>query len=193
MSAPSTQEVTVLLRAWSGGDEGALDRLVPIVYSELHRRARRYMHGERQGHTLQPTALVSEVYLRLVNCKGVDWKDRAHFFAMCARLMRRVLTDLARARGYDKRGGNVEHVTLHTSRILGKAFSPNLVDLDDALQALHAMDPRKVEVVELRFFSGLSVHETAEVLKVSDETVMRDWRLAKAWLLRELSKEPRSG
>jgi RNA polymerase sigma-70 factor, ECF subfamily len=193
MSAPSTDEITGLLRAWGGGDEEALGRLVPMVYAELHRRARHYMHGERPGHTLQTTALVNEVYLRLVNCDTVDWKDRAHFFAMCARLMRRILTDLARSRRYDKRGGKIQHVTLDIARILRSDLQPDLVELEDALQALQDIDPRKVAVVELRFFSGLSVKETAEVLKVSEETVMRDWRLAKVWLLRELSREKNDG
>ena len=188
MPALSLQDITGLLHDWSGGDDEAFARLVPQVYGELRRRARRYMDGERQNHTLQPTALVNEVYLRLVDCKDVQWNDRVHFFAVCARLMRHILTDLARARRYDKRGGKAQHVTLNTSLIFINAEQPDLADIDDALKKLHEADSRKSDVVELRFFGGLSVKETAEVLNVSQETVMRDWRLAKVWLLRELSR-----
>lgn len=189
MAAPSTHEITGLLHAWGGGDEDALARLVPLVHRELRKRARYYMDRERHNHTLQPTALVNEVYLRLVDCQHVDWQDRAHFFAMSARLMRRILTDLARSHRYDKHGGKIQHVSLNTSRILTKAEQPDLVALDRALKKLQAMDPRKSDVVEMRFFGGLSVKETAHALNVSVETVMRDWRLAKVWLLRELSQE----
>ncbi len=190
MATLSSQEITGLLRAWGAGDEEALARLIPLVYAELRRRARRYMDAERQSHTLQPTALVNEVYLRLVNCKDVDWTDRSHFFAICARLMRRTLTDLARARRYDKRGGKIQHVTLNTPLVFVNNAQPNLADIDDALKKLQALDPRKSDVVEMRFFAGLNVKETAAALRVSEETVMRDWRLAKAWLLRELSRGP---
>ncbi len=196
MPAPSPHEITGLLRVWRGGDDEALARLVPQVYAELRRSARRYMNGEREDHTLQPTALVNEVYLRLLDCRDVDWKDRNHFFAMCARLMRRILTDLARARHYEKRGGKAPHITLDTARILANAGQPelaDLADLDEALKKLHETDARKSDVVELRFFGGLSVNETAEVLNVSRETVMRDWRLAKVWLLRELSQRTSNG
>ncbi|HYR86250.1 MAG TPA: sigma-70 family RNA polymerase sigma factor [Terriglobia bacterium] len=189
MASSSTHDITGLLHDWGGGNDRALARLVPLVYAELRRRARRYMDGERPSHTLQPTALVNEVYLRLVDCQDMGWKDRAHFFAMCARLMRRILTDLARSRRYDKRGGKAQHVTLNTSLIFANAEQPDLADLDEALKRLHAMDSRKSDVVELRFFGGLSVKETAQVLQVSADTVMRDWRLAKVWLLRELSSE----
>ena len=188
MAAPSSNEITGLLHEWGGGNEEALARLVPLVYAELRRRARRYMDAERQEHTLQPTALVNEVYLRLVDCQDVAWHDRTHFFALCARLMRRILTDLARSRRYDKRGGKAQHITLNTSLIFVNAEQPDLAELDDALKKLHAMDPRKSDVVEMRFFGGLSLKETAQVLNVSVDTVMRDWRLAKAWLLRELSQ-----
>jgi RNA polymerase sigma-70 factor (ECF subfamily) len=187
--AASTQEITGLLHDWGGGNDKAFALLVPLVYGELRRRARHYMYGERPSHSLQPTALVNEVYLRLVDCKDVDWKDRAHFFAMCARLMRRILTDMARSRRYDKRGGKAQHITLNTSLIFAKAQQPDLADLDEALKRLHAMDPRKSDVVEMRFFGGLSAKETAQVLRVSVDTVMRDWRLARVWLLRELSRE----
>ena len=196
MPAPSPHEITGLLRDWRGGNDEALARLVPQVYAELRKSARRYMNGEREDHTLQPTALVNEVYLRLLDCRDVDWKDRNHFFAMCARLMRRILTDLARARHYDKRGGKARHITLDTALILadaGQQEQPDLADLDEALKKLHETDARKSDVVELRFFGGLSVKECAEALKVSQETVMRDWRLAKVWLLRELSQRTSNG
>src|SRR5262245_38240419 len=178
-------EVTELLVAWSGGDEAALDRLVPIVYAELRRTAARYMSNERTPHTLQATALVNEVYLRLVQIRRVGWRDRAHFFAMAARLMRRVLVDHARARGYQKRGGGVRTLPLDEAVTVAPEASHDVVAIDAALAALEAVDGRKSQVVELRFFGGLSVDETAAVLNVSPQTVMRDWRLAKAWLLRE--------
>jgi RNA polymerase sigma factor (TIGR02999 family) len=189
MEAPSgRREVTELLRAWGNGDEMALERLTPLVYHELRRIARRYMARERQGHTLQATALVNEAYLRLVDAKVVDWRDRAHFFAISARTMRRILVDSARARRYQKRGGAQEPISLDESLIIQGRPGADLVAVDDALNALAAMDPRRSRVVELRFFGGLTVEETAEVLEVSPETVMRDWKLAKAWLLRELSR-----
>ena len=181
--------MTGLLVAWGEGDEAALERLMPVVHQELRRLARHYMAGERQGHTLQATALVNEAYLRLIEVKKVHWQNRAHFFAMSARLMRRILVDFARSKRYQKRGGGGQKVTLDEGLLVGGDPSRDLVALDDALEALTAVDPRKGQVVEMRFFGGLTVEETAEVLKVSPETVMRDWSLAKAWLLRELRKD----
>ena len=189
----SAHEVTQLLRAWSEGDHEALDKLIPLVYEELHRAAHRYMAQERPGHTLQTTALVNEVYLRLVDIREVTWQDRAHFFAVCARLMRRVLTDFARSRGYLKRGGDSPHVALDQALLLCLEPPADLVALDDGLNALAAFDPRKSEVVELRFFGGLSVDETAEVLKVSPKTVDRDWKLARLWLLEEMNGKRQDG
>jgi RNA polymerase sigma factor (TIGR02999 family) len=193
MVLPATHEVTQLLKAWTGGDEQALEKLTPLVYRQLHQVAQRCMAGQRPDHTLQTTALVNEVYLRLVDCEQVNWQDRAHFFAVSARLMRRILIDFARSRGYQKRGAGATHIPLEEAPSVGSEPDPNLVALDDALQALAAVDERKAKVVELRFFGGLSIEETAEVLKVSVETVVRDWRLAKMWLLRELSEGNRSG
>lgn len=184
---PSSRRVTELLVAWRAGDESALERLIPLVHDELHRLARRQMRRERDGHTLQTTALVNEAYLRLVDLSGVRWQDRAHFFAMSARLMRRILVDHARSRHYLKRGGDARRLTFDEGLAVAADPRADLVALDDALQALARLDPRKSQVVELRYFGGLSVDETAEVLHVSPETVMRDWRLAKAWLLRELT------
>ena len=186
--APS-HDVSRLLARWRDGDEAALQELVPIVHEELRRLARRQMAGERPGHTLQPTALVNEAYLRLVNLKQMQWQNRAHFFGICARLMRRVLTDFARSGRYLKRGGGSIHVALDEALAISPMPGADLVALDDALNALAAIDPRKSRVVELRFFGGLSTGETAEVLKVSPETVRRDWRLARMWLLREISGE----
>jgi RNA polymerase sigma factor (TIGR02999 family) len=186
----SRQDVTGLLVAWSAGDESALGRLMPIVHGELRRLARRLMRGERGGHTLQTTALVNEAYMRLVDLSRVRWQDRAHFFAVSARLMRRILVDHARSRKYLKRGGSQQRVTLDEALIVTGERGADLVVLDDALEALAAIDKRKSQVVELRFFGGLSVEETAEALHVSAETVMRDWRFAKVWLLRELSGRP---
>jgi RNA polymerase sigma-70 factor (ECF subfamily) len=186
---PSTPEITKMLRAWTAGDQQALEKLTPLVHRELHRVARRYMAGERSGHTLQTTALVNEVYLRLVDCGQVNWHDRAHFFAVSAQLMRRILVDFARSRGYQKRGGNVPHISLDDAPPVCSEPDPNLLALDDALKALAELDRRKSRVVELRFFGGLNIEETAEILGVSAVTVMRDWRLAKIWLLRELSVE----
>ncbi len=189
---PSSQEVTEWLVAWSKGDESALNRLIPLVHEELRRLAKRYMRrerGQRPGHTLQTTALVNEAYLRLIDASQVQWQNRAHFFAISARLMRRILVDYARAHTSVKRGGEVQQVSLEEVGVYRKERAADLVALDDALDALTRIDERKSQVVELRFFSGLSLEETAEVLKVSTDTVMRDWRLAKAWLLRELSGE----
>ena len=188
MGLPSSHEVTRLLKAWSGGDEEALEKLTPLVYRQLHEIAQRYMAGERSGHILQATALLNEAYLRLVDCGKVDWQDRAHFFAVSAQLMRRILIDFARSRGYLKRGGAVPHISLEEAPSVCNEPDVNLVALDDVLKALSAIDERKSKVVELKFFGGLSVEETAEVLRVSSDTVIRDWRLAKIWLLRELSR-----
>jgi RNA polymerase sigma factor (TIGR02999 family) len=189
MESPSGDEVTALLHAWSAGDKGALDRLTAMVYQDLHRAATRYMAGERSSHTLQTTALIHEVYIRLVDVDRIEWQNRAHFLAICARMMRRILVDWARERGYKKRGAGAVHVSLDEALTLSPSKSDEMVALDDALHKLEDMDARKGQVVELRFFGGLSVDETAEALRVSAETVMRDWRLAKVWLLRELSRE----
>jgi RNA polymerase sigma factor (TIGR02999 family) len=185
----STHEVTRLLKAWSAGDKEALEKLTPLIYRQLHQVARRYMAGERTGHTLQTTALVNEVYLRLVDCAQVNWQDRAHFFAVSARLMRHILIDFARSRGYLKRGAAVPHISLDEAPPVCNEPDVNLVALDDALKALAEVDERKSKVVEMRFFGGLSVEETAEVLCISSDTVLRDWKLAKIWLFRELSRE----
>ena len=181
----SAGDISGLLRAWSGGDQSALDRLTPIVYDELHRLARRYMRHERPGHSLQTSALVNEAYLRLVDYERMEWQNRAHFFAVSAQLMRRILVDHARRHNL-KRGGGLEHVALEEAAVVG-GEGPDLVALDDAMNTLARIDPRKVQVVEMRFFGGLSLEETAEALKVSTITVKRDWRAAKAWLYRELT------
>jgi len=183
---PNTPDVTGLLLAWGTGDEEALEQLVPLVHGELRRIARRCMAGERKGHSLQATALVNEAYLRLVDVQHVNWQNRAHFLAMSARLMRRILVDYARSKGYQKRGGGAVRVTFDEGLPVVGGRDQDLVAVDDALEALAKIDERKSRVVELRFFGGLSVEETATVLKVSPETVMRDWKLAKAWLLRAL-------
>lgn len=184
MTGSSAQEISSLLKAWSGGDKHALNKLMPLVYDELHRIAHRYLRRERDDHILQTTALVHEAYLRLIDTQKVEWQDRAHFFAISANLMRRILVDFARSKGYEKRGGTMERISLNEDHFIPKDI--NLVKLDDALNALADFDPRKAKVVELRFFGGLSVKETAEILKVSPDTVRRDWRLAKVWLLCEL-------
>lgn len=184
---PPPRPVTELLLAWGRGDESAFERLMPLVHDELRRLAHREMARERPGHTLQTTALVNEAYLRLIDASRVRWQDRAHFFAMSARLMRRILVDHARARDAHKRGGDVRRVSLDDAIPLAPERGADLAALDDALQALAAVDERKSRVVELRYFGGLSVEETAEALGVSPETVMRDWKMARAWLLRELS------
>jgi RNA polymerase sigma-70 factor (ECF subfamily) len=189
---PPSGDVSDLLQAWTDGDRGVLDRLTPIVYDELHRLARRYMKGERPGHSLQTTALVNEAYMRLVDYKGIQWQNRAHFFAVAAQVMRRILVDHARRRNL-KRGGGVQHVSLEDTAIVGGDRASDLVALDDAMKELAKIDKRKMQVVEMRFFGGLSVEETAEVLKVSPVTVMRDWSTAKAWLYRELSGEKTDG
>jgi RNA polymerase sigma-70 factor, ECF subfamily len=185
-------DVSTLLRAWSEGDQSALDKLAPIVYDELRRLAGHYLSRERTGHSLQATALVNEAYLRLVDYKRMRWENRAHFFAVSAQLMRRILVDHARRHNL-KRGGGVQHIALEDTAVVGGGRPENLVVLDEAMQALARIDPRKAHVVELRFFGGLSVEETAEVLKVSPVTVMRDWNTARAWLHREMGGGTRDG
>ena len=185
----SSPHVTRLLVAWGQGDDTALDQLIPIVHTELHRIAKACMTGERPGHSLQATALVNEAYLRLVEARSVNWQNRAHFLAMSARLMRRILVDYARSKRYQKRGGGAVNVTFDESLPVAAEPGMDLVALDDALKALASMDERKSRMIELRFFGGLSVEETAMVLNVSPDTVKRDWRLAKAWLLRELGAD----
>jgi RNA polymerase sigma factor (TIGR02999 family) len=187
MAATSPHQVSKLLLAWSEGEEGALEQLVPLVYEELHRLAKRYMRKERSGHTLQTSALVNEAYLRLVGTKEVRWQNRAHFFAVSARLMRRILVDFARAKHDLKRGGRALQVSLDDALIVSAEPSADLVALDEALTRLVALQPRQAEVVEMRYFGGLSEEEVAEVLKVSVRTVQQDWRLARLWLYRELS------
>ena len=183
----SRQEVTDLLNAWSDGKQEAFDKLAPIVYNELRRLARRYMANERRSHTLQPTALVNEAYMRLADFRSLDWKNRVHFFAISAQVMRRVLVDFARARESRKRGRSHQKVDLDAIADLGQQHDASLIALDDALATLASVDSRKCQVVEMKFFGGLSTEEIAESLQVSQETVLRDWRLAKLWLLRELS------
>jgi RNA polymerase sigma factor (TIGR02999 family) len=182
-------DISALLRAWSDGDQSALERLTPIVYDELRRLARRYMKRERPGHSLQTAALVNEAYMRLVDYERMQWQNRAHFFAVSSQLMRRILVDHARRHNL-KRGGGVQHVSLDEAAVVGGDQDADLVALDNAMDALLRIDPRKVQVVEMRFFGGLSVEETAEVLKVSTITVKRDWRAARAWLYRELTGGP---
>jgi RNA polymerase sigma factor (TIGR02999 family) len=189
VATPSPGAVTELLRAWSDGDEDALERLLPLVEAELRRLARGYMRRERPEHTLQTTALVNEAFLRLTDARRIRWQDRAHFLGISARLMRRVLVDHARLRGYRKRGGDAQRVTLHEALVTSPDPAVDVVALDRALDALAKVDVRKSQVIELRFFGGLSVEETAEVLHVSADTIKRDWRLAKLWLLRELEGE----
>ncbi len=186
-----SSNITELLRAWGDGDQSALEQLTPIVYQELHSLARRQMSRENAGHTLQATALIHEVYLRLVEFDSVQWQDRAHFFAVCARLMRRILIDFARSHDSLKRGGNDRKLTLEEGLIVSADVPAQLMDLEQALTRLAQDDPRKSSVVELRFFGGLTVKETAEVLKISPDTVMRDWSMARAWLLREMDEEQR--
>ena len=189
----SAEEISSLLHAWCDGDRSALDKLVPLVYDELHRLAHSYMLQERGNQTLQTTALVNEAFLRLVGAKQIEWKDRTHFFALSANVMRRILVDLARSRGYKKRGANPRKVSLDAELLMSPQPDTDLVKLDDALDALSEFDPRKAKVVELRFFGGLSLSETAEVLNVSRNTVKRDWGLAKAWLLGELKDRGSDG
>jgi len=188
MQMRSPKEITQLLIAWGDGDQAALEELAPLVHSELHRLAHHYMSLERPGHTLQTSALINEAYIRLINWKNVQWQNRSHFFAVSAQLMRRILVDFARDRQYLKRGGGALQVSLAEAGALTVERSHDLLALDEALTALTDLDPRKGQMVELRFFGGLTVEEVAEVLKVSEETVIRDWRLAKVWLLRELGR-----
>jgi RNA polymerase sigma factor (TIGR02999 family) len=185
---PGPADITRLLIDWRGGDQAALEQLIPLVHDELRRLARRHMAHERVGHTLQATALVNEAFVRLIDVRQVKWQDRAHFFAMSSRLMRRILVDFARSKGYQKRGGGAQKVSFDEALVVATEPGQDLVALDDALNALAAFDGRKAQVVEMRFFGGLSVEETAEALNVSVDTVMRDWKLARAWLLRELKQ-----
>jgi len=189
MAGSGSPEVTQLLLAWSEGDQTAFDKLVPLVYAELHRLAKRYMRDERPEHTLQATALIHEAYVRLIDAKRVRWEGRGHFFGVAARLMRQILVDFARERGYQKRGGPVRPVSLDEALVVSGKQDEGLVALDEALSALAEIDGRKSQVVELRFFGGLSIEESAEALKVSPETVRRDWRLAKSWLFQRLNEE----
>ena len=187
-------EITRLLKAWGRGDSAALDRLTPLVYEQLHRMARRYMRSERPGHTLQATALLNEAFLRLVDTRDLDWNDRSHFFAVCARVMRRILVDAARSRAAIKRGGQADRAEHSTAINLDQLPDPasetsaQVCALDEALNRLAQIDPRQAQVIELRFFGGLTVEETARALEISPQTVMREWKLARAWLARELSQ-----
>jgi RNA polymerase sigma factor (TIGR02999 family) len=185
----SANDITAMLRAWGNGDHAALERLTPLVYRELHRIAHNHMSRENEGHTLQTTALINEAYLRLVDFQRMRWQDRTHFFAVSAQLMRRILIDFARSRISEKRGGTAIMLSLDESAPVSSAPSSDLVALDSALRALASVDERKSKVVELRFFGGLTTEETAEVLRVSEQTVLRDWKFAKVWLLREMSQE----
>jgi RNA polymerase sigma factor (TIGR02999 family) len=189
MALPSAHEVTDLLRAWSDGDHTALEKLMPLVYDELHRLAHHYMSCEKPGHLLQTTALVNEAYLRLIDASQVSWQNRAHFFAISARLMRRILVEFARSRQRQKRGAGIAPTCLDEGLMVSAEPGVDIVSLDEALNALAAINPRQSQVVELRFFGGLSVEQTAEILKVSPDTVTRDWKLTKAWLLRAMDGE----
>jgi RNA polymerase sigma factor (TIGR02999 family) len=191
--ASGSNEVTLLLQAWGNGDKEALDRLTPLIFQEVHRIAKRLMAGQRPNHTLQATALVNEAYLRLVDAQHASWQDRAHFFALCARAMRQILVDHARSRDSMKRGGGQVFLKLEEGLAAGSSPDANILQLDDALKRLAARDHRKSQVIELRFFGGLSVEETAEALKISPETVQRDWKLARAWLYGELSGNKEDG
>ena len=187
MTPPESTEITGLLKAWGAGDQAALNRLAPLVYAELHRMARRQMRNERAGNTLQTTALVHQAYLRLVDAKVAVWTDRVHFFAVSAQVMRRILVDAARSRASAKRGGPAPRVNLDEDLDASPQRARELIVLDDSLRALQQIDTRKARVIELRFFGGLSVEETASVLKISPQSVMRDWKLAKAWLYCQMS------
>jgi RNA polymerase sigma factor (TIGR02999 family) len=187
---PGESGITVLLRAWSEGNSHALEELTPLIYEEIYLAARRYMARENTGHLLQNTALVNEVFVRLAKIGEVEWQDRSHFFAVCAQIMRRILVDYARSQHRAKRGGQAEQISLEDSLALVQEAPAALIALDDALQSLASVDERKSKVVELRFYGGLSVQEIAEVLKISEKTVIRDWRFAQLWLARELRGEP---
>jgi len=189
MATASPHEITQLLVNWGDGDQAALDELMPLVYNELHRLAHHYMRRERPGHTMQTTALVNEAYLKLVDQRNVDWQNRAHFFAISAQLMRRILVDQARSHVYAKRGGGARQVSLDEVAHLSLVKATELVALDDALQGLAAIDPRQARVVELRFFGGLTIQETAAVLGLSSATIKSEWQTAKAWLYHQLSKK----
>lgn len=182
------QEVTGLLLKWSKGDGDALEQLIPVIYPELRKIARRYMSRENAGHTLQTSALINEAYLRLVDQQAVEWQNRAHFFAVAARVMRNILIDHARKHAYGKRGGGAKHIHIEDLAILRQERANEFVELDDALNRLGEIDPRKLEIVELRFFGGLTVDETAEVLKLSPITIKREWRLARAWLFHDIKQ-----
>ena len=188
MRQSPTHEVTQLLIAWSSGDKAALDRLMPLIHQELHRLAHRYMSRERPGHTLQTTALVNEAYVRLVNRKNVHWQNRAHFFAIAAELMRTILVDHARSHAFAKRGGGARDITLDEALVVSQERAAEVVALDEALKGLVDIDPQQSRIVELRFFGGLTIEETAEVLHLSAGTIKREWRSAKAWLYHELAK-----
>ena len=185
----STHEVTELLTAWSGGDKAALDKLMPLIHQELRRLAHRYMSRERPGHTMQTTALVNEAYLRLVNREGVHWQNRAHFFAIASQLMRHILVDHARSHAYAKRGGGAQTISLDEAMVVSQERAAEVVALDDALKELADIDPQQSRIVELRFFGGLTIEETAEVLHLSPATIKREWQTARAWLYHELAKE----
>jgi RNA polymerase sigma factor (TIGR02999 family) len=189
LSSAPVPEITGLLQAWSGGDRDALERILVLVYPELRRIAQRCLTTERGGHTLQATALVNEAYLRFVGIQKIEWQDRAHFFAMAARLMRRILVDYARSKGYAKRGGDAQRVDFNEALVVSADMDPALVRMDDALNQLAAFDARKAQIVEMRYFGGLSANDIATVLGVSVQTVNRDWSLAKSWLAREMSSE----
>lgn len=186
---PSPDEITQLLQQWSDGQEQALEKLIPFIYPELHRVAMRYMGRERAEHTLQATALINEAFLRLVDCRTMQWQNRGHFFAVSAQMMRRILVDHARSRREQKHGGGLRPVCLDDALVVSEEQTEDLLALNEALERLAAVDSRKVKIVELRFFAGLTVEETAEVLKVSHMTVVRDWDFAKAWLLQQLSRK----
>lgn len=187
MKTPPRHEITQLLAEWSGGNQSALDELYPLVYDELHRLARRYMIRERKGHTLQTTALINEAYVRLVDQKNVHWANRSHFFAISAQIMRRILIDHARRHAYAKRGGGAQQVSLEEAAIVARDQSAELLKLDEALKSLTEMDPRRGQVVELRYFGGLNNEEIAGILNVSENTVTRDWNMARAWLYQQLT------
>jgi RNA polymerase sigma-70 factor, ECF subfamily len=193
MGSCSIGDITVLLRAWREGDRQALEDLIPLVYQELYLTAKRYMARQKPDHILQSTALVNETYLHLAKLGEIDWQDRGHFFAVCAQVMRRILTDYARSRLYQKRGGEVQHVPFDESSMAVRSPRRDLIALDDALHSLAQLDNRKSQVVELRVFGGMSIEETADALRISIGTVKRDWNLARSWLLRELDRGKRNG
>lgn len=193
MVSTPNHEITALLQAWNRGDEKVLEKLTPLIYDELYRAAKRCLARGRRGQTLQTADLINELYLRVLGMHRISWQNRAHFFAICARQMRWILTDFYRAKQYRKRGAGAERVSLDESAVLSQGISRDLLAIDEALKQLEVIDQRKSHVVELRFFGGLSVKETAEALRVSPETVMRDWKVARAWLLGELSSHKRDG